>query len=163
MVSSSIPSGSGKKDNKRSCTWLRNNHPARDVQGYEERVTSGSQEMNEEETPHELVFVKDTSAITCFGCKRQVWQKPSSPPPPPPFDLFTRHCQRRMFHRKGETKISISTNPEMVYFHPSSSCCTDLSQSDVRDGKFVVDNDMKSRLNNSHKRHLFNKFGFTCD
>lgn len=68
MVSSNIPSGSGKKDNEKSRKRLRKDHPVRDVQEYEERVATSSQERKEEEeAPYELVFVKDTSATTCYG------------------------------------------------------------------------------------------------
>lgn len=49
MVSSNIPSGSGKKDNEMSRKRLGKDHPARDVQEYEERIATGSQERKEEE------------------------------------------------------------------------------------------------------------------
>ena len=58
---------------------------------------------------------------------------------------------RGVFWRLDEIKITISTNPEMFYFHPSNACCTVLMRSDIKEGKFVVDNDTRKRLNNSHK------------
>ena len=79
MVSSITPSGSGKKDNEKSRKRLRKDQPTRDVQEYEERVVTGSQERKEEkESPYELVFVKDTSATTCYGCKMRVQNRGGS-------------------------------------------------------------------------------------
>ena len=164
VVSSNIPSGSGKKDNEKSRKRLRKDHPARDVQEYEERVAAGSQERkDEEEEPYELVFVKDTSATTCYGCKGWVRDKPSLPPPPPPFELFIRHRERRIYKKKGEIKIRITASPEFVYFHPTNACCAGLSWSVMREGRFIVDDDTKTLLNSSHKRLLFNEFGFSCE
>ena len=163
VVSSNIPSGSGKKDNDKSRKRLRKDHPARDVKEYEERVAAGSQEKDEEEEPYELVFVKDTSATTCYGCKGRVRDKPSLPPPPPPFDLFIRHRERRIYKKKGEIKIRITASPEFVYFHPTNACCAGLSRSVMRERRFIVDDDTKTLLNSSHKRLLFNEFGFSCE
>ena len=129
MVSSSIPSGSGKKDNEKSRKRQRKDHSSRDVREYGERVACGSQETEKEVSePYELVFVKDTNATTCYGCKGKVMDKPSSAPPPPPFDLFVRHCERRVFRTLGETKIRISMNCEMVYFDPTNACCPALTK-----------------------------------
>ena len=48
------------------------------------------------EQPYELVFVKDTSATTCYGCKGKVREKQSAPSPPPPYNLLIRHSERRV-------------------------------------------------------------------
>ena len=81
MVSSSIPSGSGKKDNEKSRKRQRKDHSSRDVREYGEKVACGSQETEKEGSePYELVFVKDTNATTCYGCKGKVRDKPSSAP-----------------------------------------------------------------------------------
>lgn len=164
MVSSSIPSWSGNKDNERGRKRQRKDHPARNVQQYKERVTSSSQEREDEARMHyELVFLKDTSATTCYGCKGRVRDKPSAPPPPPPYDVFIRHLERRVYRKSGETKIRIGKLPEMVYFHPTNACCPGLTKSGVREGNLVVEDDTKHLLNDSHKRLLFNEFGFSCD
>ena len=95
---------------------------------------------SEESYPYELVFIKDTSATTCYGCKGKVREKRSSPPPPPPYDLFIRHCELRVYNRPGETKIRISSNPEMVYFNPLKSC-VNLTVQDTKDGRLLVKDD----------------------
>lgn len=141
----------------------RKDHPTRDVQEYKERVATGSQKREEEEeAPYELVFEKDTSATTCYGCKGWVQDKPSSRPPPSPFDLFIRHCERRTY-KKRKSKIRISRNPELVYFHPTKASCASLSWLVIREGRFSVDSDTKTLLNNNHKQLLFTEFGFSCD
>lgn len=89
--------------------------------------------------------------------------RPSSPPPPAPFNLFVRHRERRIFKKRGEIKIRISANPELIYFHPTNACCAVLSRSVIREGRFIVDDDTKTLLNNSHKRLLFTEFSFSCD
>ena len=39
--------------------------------------------------------------------------------------------------RPGETKIRISSSPEMVYYHPFESC-TNLTAGDVREVKLII-------------------------
>ena len=123
VVSSNIPSGSGKKDNEKSRKRLRKDHPARDVQEYEERVAAGSQERkDEEEEPYELVFVKDTSATTCYGCKGRVRDKPSLPPPPPhltsSYGIMREEFIRRKVKSRSESpqvqSLSISIPPMLA-------------------------------------------------
>ncbi|KAJ7376934.1 hypothetical protein OS493_031530 [Desmophyllum pertusum] len=135
MVSSSIPSWSGNKDNERVVNDKERTTRRGMFQQYKERVTSSSQEREDEARMHyELVFLKDTSATTCYGCKGRVRDKPSAPPPPPPYDVFIRHLERRVYRKSGETKIRIGKLPEMVYFHPTNACCPGLTKSGVREG-----------------------------
>ena len=64
-------------------------------------------DANEESNaPYEVVFVHDTKATTCYGCKGRVRDKPSAPLPPAPYDLFIRHLERKIFKRLRETKKS---------------------------------------------------------
>lgn len=114
---------------------------------------------SEQGEPYELVFVKDTAATTCYGCKGRVRNKPSDAPPPPPHcDVFIRHRERRLYNRLGETKIRISSTPKMIYYHPVKSC-TNLTASDVREGKLIVADDVQKNLSSLHKRVLFKEFG----
>lgn len=113
---------------------------------------------SEDSYPYELIFVKDTSATTCYGCKGKVREKPSAPPPPPPYDLFIRHFERRVYNRPGETKLRISTKPEMVYFHPFKSC-VNLTVQDLKDGRLLPKDDIEQCLNQAHKRLLLKEFG----
>lgn len=89
----------------------------------------------------------------------QVRNKPSDAPSPPPHcDVFIRHRERRLYNRPGETKIRISSTPEMIYYHPVKSC-TNLTASDVREGKLIVADDVQKNLSSLHKRVLFKEFG----
>ena len=51
----------------------------------------------------ELVFTKDTSATSCYGCKGRVREKPSPPPPPSPCDLSKRFTQADYGNAKAHT------------------------------------------------------------
>lgn len=84
------------------------------------RTRRGSSSFSDVSSPYELVFVKNTSATTCYGYKVRVREKPSAPPPPSPYDLFIRHSEIRVYNRPGDTKLRLSSKPEMVYFHPLS-------------------------------------------
>ena len=156
MVQAGIPGGAGKKDNERPRKRRRMDHPARDVSQYGERVEAPS--SSDTGNPYEFVFVKDTAATTCYGCKGRVRNKPSAPPPPPPYDLLIRHLEIRVYNRPGETKLRIATKPEMVYFHPLQSC-VNITMQDVRDGKLLLQDDIEQNLNVAHKRLLLKEFG----
>ena len=51
----------------------------------------------------ELVFMKHTSATTCYGCKGRLREKPSAPPPPLPYDLSKRFKQADYGNTKANT------------------------------------------------------------
>ena len=125
-----IPGGAGKKDNERSRERQRMDRPPRDVSEYGERVEAPT--ASKESSPYELVFIKDTSATTCYGCKGKVREKRSSLPPPPPYDLFVRYCESARRNQDPN-----SSNPEMVYFHPLKSC-VNLTVQDAKDGRLLV-------------------------
>ena len=82
-----------------------------------------------------------------------------APPPPSPYDLFIRHSEIRVYNRPGDTKLRLSSKPEMVYFHPIN-CCVNLSVQDVSEGKLIVEDGIKQYLNDAHKRLLLKEFGF---
>ena len=73
IVQGRIPGGAGKKDNEGSRKQQHMDHPPRDVSEYGERVEAPT--ASEESYPYELVFIKDTSATTCYGCKGNVREK----------------------------------------------------------------------------------------
>ena len=87
MVQAGIPGRSGMKDIERARKQKRAGNPPRDVSQYGERVEA-RQVSSGVSSLYELVFVKDTSATTCYGCKGRVRERPSAPPPPSPYDLF---------------------------------------------------------------------------
>ena len=155
-----IPDSSGKKEHEKARKRKRTEQfPPRDLSQYGDRLASRSEGCSSEQgQPYELVFVKDTAATTCYGCKGRVRNKPSDAPPPPPHDVFIRHRERRLYNRPGETKIRISSTPEMVYYHPFKSC-TNLTAGDVREGKLIVADDVQKNLSTLHKRVLFKEFG----
>lgn len=108
----------------------------------------------------EVVFVHNTSASTCYGCKGGVRDKHSSPLPPAPFDLFICHREWRVFNCPGETKIRISVRPEMVHYHPLKSC---TNFDDVNTGSHVVSKDVHRLLSGVHLRHLRKEFGLELE
>ena len=93
--------------------WAGN--PPRDFSQYGERVEA-CQVSGDVSSPYELVFVKDTSATTCYGCKGRIREKPSAPSPSSPYDLFIRHSEIRVYNRPGDTKLWLSSKPEMFFF-----------------------------------------------
>ena len=125
---------------------------------YGDRVPVTAEDANEEaNAPYEVVFVHSTSATTCYGCKGRVRDKPSAPLPPAPYDLFIRHEERKVYNRAGETRIRISSKPEMVYYHPLRSC-TGLDEDDVEAGRLVVSREVHGLLTKVHRRHLCKEF-----
>jgi len=111
----------------------------------------------ESNAPYEVVFVHDTKATTYYGCKGRVRDKPSAPLPPVPYDLFIRHPERKIFNCPGETKVRISSNPEMVYYHLLRSC-TGLDDDDVATGRLIIPRQVKGLLNKVQLWHLNKEF-----
>ena len=64
--------------------------------------------------------------------------------------------------RPGETKIRISSSPEMVYYHPFESC-TNLTAGDVREVKLIIAHNAQKILSSLYKRVLFKEFGMTLN
>ena len=66
----------------------RARNPPRDVSQYGERVEA-RQASGDVSSPYELVFVKDTSATTCYGCKGRIhhFHIPHNTPCLPPQNL----------------------------------------------------------------------------
>ena len=81
-----IPGSSGKKEHEKARECKRTEQfPPRDLSQYGDHLPSRSEGCSSEQgEPFELVFVKDTAATTCYGCKGQVRNKPCDAPPPPP-------------------------------------------------------------------------------
>ena len=68
MVQGGIPGRSWMKDNKRVRKRKQAGNPPRDVEA--------CQVSSDVSRPYELVFVKDITATTCYGCKGHVREKP---------------------------------------------------------------------------------------
>ena len=151
LVSSTIPSGAGKKENERKNRKRKSGTP-RDLQTYGDRVEI--EEPEAELSPYEVVLIMDTKATTCYGCKGRVRKTASDPPPPAPNNVFLRHMEHRRFNRRGETKIRISATPEAVYYHPLRSCAPSATSTNIKLAESAVD-----RLTESTKQLLWREFG----
>ncbi|KAJ7391502.1 hypothetical protein OS493_018553 [Desmophyllum pertusum] len=143
---------------------LADDNPPRDLADFGERIQATTIEdaNKESNAPYEVVVVHSTAATTCYGCKGRVRDKPSLPVPPALYDLFIRHSERRVFNRPGETKIRISSKPEMAYYHPLRSC-TGLDHDDVKVGRLIVPKDVHRLLNKVQSRHLIKEFQLELD
>ena len=89
LVQSTIPSGTGKKDHEKG-KRKRTSKPPREVSTFGDRIEPGPSIEKEEDTPYDVVFIKDTKATTCYGCKGNVRNTTAQPPPPPPYIFFVR-------------------------------------------------------------------------
>lgn len=154
MVAPTIPNGAGKKENEKKSRKRKSNSP-RVVANYGNRVEAETfNEEAEDLSLHEVVFIVDTKATTCYGCKGHVRNNASDPPPPAPHNIFLRHREHRVFKRRGETKIRISKTPESVYYHPLRSCAPSASSMNIKLEESVV-----ARLSESNKQLLWREFG----
>ena len=106
---------------------------------------------------YEVVFIQDTSALGCYGCRGKVRQKPSDPVPGDPYDIFLRRKEHRQYRKKGSksTAISISKQPEYVYYHPLRACVPGKNI----EGDIWTEASTKSKLNEKHKELLWREFG----
>ena len=131
LVQSTIPSGTGKKDHEKR-KRKRTSKPPREVSTFGDRIEPGPSIEKEEDTPYDVVFIKDTKATTCYGCKGNVRNTAAEPPPPAPYDIFLRHKEFRVYRRRGETKIRISKSLDAVYYHPMRSCAPSASGTNIK-------------------------------
>lgn len=106
MVSSTIPNGAGKKDNERKTVRKRKANPPRDVSQYGDRIDVDASNESDTGSPYEVIFVSDTKATTCYGCKGRVRDKASNPPPPAPHDILLRHMECRVYRRRGKQRFA---------------------------------------------------------
>ena len=111
MVAATIPSGSGKKENEKRGKRKRKTKAPRDVKNYGDRVQPLTSAYESENTGCEVVFISNTKATVCYGCKGRVQDSPGDPPPPAPHDIFLRHKEHRVFRHHGETRISKTPEP----------------------------------------------------
>ena len=116
---------------------------------YGDRINAGPSSESDAGAPYKVIFVRDTKATTCYGCKGRVRHKASDPPPPPPHDIFLHHMERRVYKRRGETKIHITTTPELVFYHPLRSCAPTASRDSIH-----IDEAIQCKLAESNKQLL---------
>ena len=154
MVGTTIPRGAGKKDNERQNIRKRNSKPPRDVSQYGDRIEVEPSQESGAASPYEVIFICDTKATTCYGCKGMVRDKASDPPRPAPYDIFLRHLEHRMFKRRGETNIRISKEPEQVYYHPLRSSAPMASRHNIQ-----IAGAVKSKFAEATKQLLWHEFG----
>jgi len=107
----------------------------------------------ESDSPCEVVFIAQTKATTCYGCKGRVRDKASDSPPPVPHDIFLRHKECRVFQRSGESKICITKTPEAVYYHPLRSCAPLATHDNIE-----IEEATEGRLVESNKQLLWREF-----
>ena len=96
MVSSIIPSGSGKTDSERSRRRVRKDH-LRGMSGSTKKESSlvARREWRKKKHPTSW-FLWKTSATTYYGCKGRVRDKPSLPPLPPIWHLHTTSHEKSL-------------------------------------------------------------------
>lgn len=89
MLQSSISARVCKKENERRARKRKSNeqYGSRDVNGFNNRteVTVDDTSLKE---GYEVVFIQETSALGCYGCKCKIRQKASDPVPGEPYDIF---------------------------------------------------------------------------
>ena len=130
-----------------------------------QRITDGfeqpypAEELDSED--YHIVFVNDTTAFKCFGCKGTIRKDGRSPPPPPPFDIFVTTKTYRHYREKSKNGkpgiLHIKTNKENVYYHPQLTCIG-KSRAEVVE-KLMVSDHVKFRLSSVHKNLIWNEFG----
>lgn len=108
----------------------------------------------ESDSPYEVVFIAQTKATTCYGCKGRVQDKASDSPPPAPHDIFLRHKECHVYQRSGESKIRITKTPEVVYYHPLCSCAPLATRDNIE-----IEEATEGRLVESNKQFLWREFG----
>ena len=153
LVQSTIPSGAGKKDHEKR-KRKRTSKPPREVSTFGDGIEPGPSIEKGEDTRYDVVFIKDTKATICYGCKGNVRNTTAEPPPPAPYDIFLRHKEFRVYRRRGETKIRISKSLEAVYYHPMRSCAPSASDTNIK-----MDDKVAGQLSDSNRQLLWREFG----
>ena len=144
MVQTLIPPDVGKKENGKKSRKRKSQGGYRDVSGFNDRT----------EVVIDDALVTDTSALCCYGCKGKVRQKPSDAVPGDPYDVFLRRKEHRVFRKRGSksTAISISKQPEYVYYHPLRSCVPGK-------GKIWAELSTTLKFNEKHIELVWREFG----
>ena len=115
----------GKKENERRARKRKSNeqYGSRHVSGFNNRIQVTVDDTSLTEG-YEVVSIQETSALGCYGCKYRIRKKASDLVPGEPYDIFLRSKECRALRRRGSTStaVSISKDPEYVYYHPLKSC-----------------------------------------
>lgn len=153
MFQSLIPPDVGKKENEKKNRKRKSQGGYRDVSSFNNRTEVVIDDALVTDS-FEVVFITHTSALCCYGCKGKVRQKPSDPVPGDPYDIFLRRKEHRVFRKRGSksTAISISKQPEYVYYHPLRSCVPGKA-------KIWAELSTKLKFNEKHKELLWREFG----
>ena len=107
MVESLIRPDVGKKENEKKSQKWKSQGGYRDVSGFNNRTEVVTEDALVTDS-FEVVFITDTSALCCYGCKEKVCQKPSDPVPGDPYDIFLRRKEHRVFRKRGSKSTAIS-------------------------------------------------------
>lgn len=152
-----MPSGAGLKENEKGRKRTRKTHrEERSTAGFSERVPSVTPTIPPDE--YQVVFVKDTKALTCYGCGSKLRNKPSDAPPPAPYDLMLKHHERRVYQKKGTIQLKVSRDPESVYYHVRKTCV--LAKCDkILPRNITITEPINEQMSEVHKRHLSREFG----
>ena len=153
MVTSYIPTSTGKKDHQKRARKRRENEP-RDASDYsplvsDTSVTSGQSGQTDD---LKVVFIRDTAACKCYGCSGAIRVRPS----PAPYDIFPRPKECRVYRQRGSTKMCIAKSKEFVYYHPLKACVPKEIKSDN-----LISLRTRDLLLDSHRELLWREFGLS--
>ena len=107
MVTSSIPTATGKKEHQKRPRKRRDNE-LRDASDYsplvsDTSVTSGQSGQTDD---LEVVFIRDTAAFKCYGWSGAIRVRPSEDPPPAPYDIFLRRKEYRVYRSERQQRCA---------------------------------------------------------
>ena len=105
----------------------------------------------------ELVFLTDTNAFKCYGCKKFLRLSGSSPAPPPPDDIVLKVFLIRTASRKG-LKFIFSREEEPTYFHNESSCLK-KKQLHLQQDNILIQPETLAMIADEHRNHFLKEFG----
>lgn len=100
------------------------------------------------------LFLSPTGLHSVVTDAMERFAVPADPVPGDPYDIFLRRKEHRVFRKRGSksTTISISKQPEYVYYNPLRSCIPGK-------GNIWAEVSTKLRFNEKHKELLWREFG----
>ena len=115
LCSSTATASAGKKDNEKKMK-KQQRRTARDVKNYRD-IESATESPLTKPGDFEVVFIRETRSMGCYGCGGKWRADLRSPIPPSPWDIILKRKERKrkMFKRRGSTRLSFGTADENVF------------------------------------------------